>query len=163
MNTLPVQPFNTFTKLENFLEDKTGTPKRKKDFQSGKPLERLHSHRIMALLSGPIPRRYIPNPWHEWGYRLRVWELNRRLPDLERLARTGDRNHVLELYRHYIVAQVNHGDAIDGLFLHRKEYPETTEEAQLWQSVVEVSERVKRLKKAMELMRREGAQWEQAA
>jgi hypothetical protein len=163
MNPLPVQPCNKFSNSKKIIEGNTGQNPEKKHTQSRKQLERLHSPQVAALLSGPIPRRYIPNRWHEFGYRLRVYELNRRLPELERLARTGERNHVLELYRHYMVAMVDHGDAIDGLFLHREAAPETREELRLWQSVVEVADRVRRLKKVMELMRYERSLWEVAA
>lgn len=114
--------------------------------------------RTTALIHGPTPPRLILNRWHDRELRMQVAKISRALPDAERLARSGDPSRISELVRLRTYQQAYEVGTVDGLFLHREANPATTEEARLWSCVIGNSDRLRRLKKAVELIRAEHVQ-----
>jgi hypothetical protein len=105
--------------------------------------------KVEALLGGPTPRRLILNRFHDRKLRSQVAELSKALPKLERMARSGNRKAIVHLRNLRTYQQGFEALAIDGLFKHEQTHPETKERLHLWQCVMDNSERLRRLRKAV--------------
>jgi|GEM_PF-2504683 len=112
-------------------------------------IEGKQTHRITALINGPIPRRLVLNEGHDRGLRSKVVRLNRALTQAEKQASTGDPKHITKVIQLRTYQQGFEVQCIDGLILHRRSYPESREESSLWQCIIENSDRLRRLKQAL--------------